>query len=101
MRYPIPLLIAICAAALAGSAPAQTVRPGSSVQINAVGPSEPTPAQPDKAFQTAAERERAMGPNPPNGCPCDSNNRCHHSLDLNFCIDKSGNRVYIQRYWGQ
>ena len=99
-RSMIPVLLAACAISAFAPALAEPVREGAAVRINPGGSMEPMPAQPDKAFRPA-ERDKAMGKNPSNGCDCESSNRCSHSLDFNFCIDRNGNRVYLQRFWGQ
>jgi hypothetical protein len=99
-RFPVAFLLAIAALAASSPGQSQTVRPGSVVRIDSVVPSEPPPSRPDPAFRPA-ERDRAMGQRPPNGCDCESNNRCYHSLDFNYCIGKKGERVYLQRFWGQ
>jgi hypothetical protein len=100
MRHStLSVLLAICALATQGQALAQAVRPGSVVRINPGGsPAQTSEDQPDKAFKPE-ERDKAMGKNPVNGCPCSSANRCYHSLDFNYCIAPDGHREYIQRYW--
>ena len=97
MRHStLSVLLTISALAIQGQALAQVVRPGSVVRINPIA--SPIEDQPDKAFKPE-ERDKAMGKNPVNGCPCSSANRCYHSLDFNFCIAPDGHREYIQRYW--
>ena len=98
-RFPAAFLLAMTAAIAWLPTQAQTARPGATVRVNP-SPSDAAPSQPDKAFRPA-ERDRAMAERPSNGCECESNNRCSHSLEFNYCIDKNGNRVYLQRFWGQ
>ena len=95
-RAALVFLFAIVAAA---SSQSQTARPGATVRVNP-STSDAAPSQPDKAFRPA-ERDQAMRERPSNGCECESNNRCSHSLEFNYCIDKNGNRVFLQRFWGQ
>ena len=98
-RFPLALLLAMVAATASLPSQAQTARPGAVVRVNP-STSEPLPSQPDKAFKPD-ERDQAMRERPSNGCACESNNRCAHSMDFNFCIDRNGNRVYLQRFWVQ
>jgi hypothetical protein len=90
------LLLAACAAGAA----AQTIdRPGGAlVRIDPASSLDAAPPQPDRAYRPR-ERDHAMAEKPSNGCPCESNNRCTHSLTLNYCVAKDGRRVYLQRYW--
>ena len=94
-------LAAFVLAACAVAAFAQSERPGAPVvRINPPGAIEPAPSQPDPAYRPG-QRDQAMAERPANGCSCESNNRCYHSLDFNYCVAKDGRRVYIQRFWGQ
>jgi len=90
------LLLAACVA----GAVAQTAdRPGrAAVRIDPPSSRAPGPAQPDRAYRPE-ERDRAMAEKPANGCSCESNNRCYHSLTFNYCVANDGRRVYLQRYW--
>ena len=98
---PIASLLLAAVALTGGGAHAQPDRPGpTAVRINPPAGAEPAPAQPDKAYRPA-ERDKAMAEQPANGCSCDSNNRCYHSRDFNYCIAADGHRVYLQRFWGQ
>jgi hypothetical protein len=79
---------------------AQTIdRPGgATVRVNPQSSLDAAPAQPDRAYRPQ-ERDRAITQKPSNGCACDSNNRCYHSVTLNYCVAKDGRRMYLQRYW--
>ena len=71
------------------------------VRINSTpGSADQTPVQTDWAFQPA-ERDKATGRTPENGCSCAGANRCFASLDFNYCIAADGHRVYVQRFWGR
>ena len=101
LRSTIPVVLAICALAASNSAFLEPVRPGTAVRINSTpGSADQTPVQTDWAFQPA-ERDKATGRTPENGCSCAGANRCFASLDFNYCIAADGHRVYVQRFWGR